>query len=359
MKKYELVEQWIHEQFQNGSIQPGERLPSESELCRRFSVSRNAVRQAMANLRASGDILSIDKVGSFRTEDTGDQNSHTGNIGIITYKLESYVFPQIIRGSGKVLDNHGYHLLLGHSDYQLEKERTLLEDFLEKGVEGLIIEPIFAPNRSNNESLLMKFESQNIPVVLLDNAYADDRFNSVVLDDRKAGRIAASYLLEHGHSNIGIVSEDEYYPKVMRQEGAREFLEEQGITLNPENLIITHSDPTVGSEAAYNVMLGVFARESFPRAYICTSDEDAMGLIRAARESGMDVPEDISVIGHDNWNHNHMIQPRLTTFEYPGEAIGQMAAKIIMERIKGSGMQTRTTTVIQPKIVEGDSVQKL
>ena len=169
-KKYQIIEAWILHEFQEDRILPGEKLPSESALCSQFEVSRNVVRQALSNLRNGGFITSVDKVGSFRAESTDRHADSSMNIGLVMYNVDSYIFPKIIRGSTQELSGRGYHLLLGHSDYRLEEERNLIENFITKGVDGLIIEPVYSPESRDNRDLLEQCEARGIPVVLLDNA---------------------------------------------------------------------------------------------------------------------------------------------------------------------------------------------
>ena len=355
-KKYQIIEEWLITRIENHEIPVGDKLPSENELCKKFTVSRNVVRQALSNLKISGYVKSVDKIGYF-CEGPQHRNKLTKNIGFIAYYSNSYIFPRLINGCDHVLFKKGFHLILGNSEYNLKRERSLLFDFLEKNVDGLIIEPIFAPENPSNLDLLDEYKSRGIPLVLLDNTFPECEFNYVCLDDFTAGKMMAEYVYKKGHRNIGIIYKDDYYPKIQRKNGALSYINEY-IPDNDIGNIISINENSFSSNFKEQIthMLNKKVR---PTVLICTSDEDALTIISAVKEAGFSVPGDISVTGFDNLDLEGVSDINLTTFEHPGEHMGRIAADIILNKIENPNLEIKTQTVIKPKFIERKSVLEL
>src|SRR5208337_793607 len=137
MKKHELVGSWIRKNIIENKFAPGEKLPSESELCAQFGVSRNAVRQAIRNLAQEGWVQTARGIGTFcRSRVPATQL--TTNVAFVAFFASSYIFPEIIRGCDHVLYTRGFNLILNQSEFDLEKERSILLSLRKKRVDGII-----------------------------------------------------------------------------------------------------------------------------------------------------------------------------------------------------------------------------
>ncbi|WP_455383623.1 GntR family transcriptional regulator, partial [Salinispira pacifica] len=123
MKKYETVMAWLRDNIKTGQILPGEKLPSEPELMRRFGVSRNSVRQAIGGLIRENLVESRHGVGSFCIRRA---QARTMLLGFVTLRLNSYIFPRIIQGCNRVAQKNGFTLLINETFYDAEQERKLL-----------------------------------------------------------------------------------------------------------------------------------------------------------------------------------------------------------------------------------------
>ncbi len=355
-KKYQIIEEWLINKIERHEISVGDKLPSENELCSKFKVSRNVVRQALSNLKISGYVKSVDKIGYF-CEGPQQRNKLTKNIGFIAYYSNSYIFPRLINGCDHVLFKKGFHLVLGNTEYNLKREKSLLLDFLEKNVDGLIIEPIFAPKNPSNLYLLDEYVNRGIPLVLLDNTFPDRDFNYVCLDDFTAGKMIAEYVYNKGHRNIGIIYKDDYYPKIQRKNGALSYINEHIADYDIDNVISFNEDSF--STNLKEQIARIFDKKPRPNVLICTSDEDALNVISAIKEAGFSVPDDISVTGFDNWDLAGVSDINLTTFEHPGEQMGRIAADIILNKIENPNLEIKTQIVIKPKFIERKSVLEL
>lgn len=357
MKKYERVERWIRTAISDGRISPGEKLPSESQLCQQFGVSRNAVRQAIRNLIVEGSVESLKGVGTFCRSRPADGRLST-NIGFVDFFTSSYIFPEIIRGCDHVLFKRGFHLLLNQSEYDLDKERRILLNLQRKRVDGVIISPVYDGGERSNVDLLEKLQEEGIAVVLIDSYLPGNDFGMVTLDDRHGGREAASFLWEKGHRRIGVFYQDDYYVKVRRREAVEEFLREKGAQVRSEWLVgFKGQGPTGDAPEVAEHFFSV--TRDLPTAFVCSNDEDALHLVRAAERHGLKVPDDLSIVGFDDSNIAQLPQIALTSVHHPSFLMGETATNILLEKIFHPELHFVTRTVITPTLVERNSVRTL
>lgn len=356
MKKYEMVAQWVRDEINSGNLHPGDKIPSENELTRQFGVSRNAVRQALDMLNGEGISETLKGIGTFVRSRSASPHQ-TRNIGFVCFFTDSYIFPRIIRGCNQVLWKEGYQLMLNQSEYDLGKEREILLNLADKGVDGIIIEPVFSGSGESNMDLLLSIRERGIPVFLLDNEYPEHKFSSIRMDDFQAGYEAAAYLWEAGHRDIALFYQQDYLPKLRRKEGAIRFLSEKGIPAEKISQfgLEGQGDRSTADMAAH----AFFDRAPLPSAVICTNDEEALKLIRRGAEMGFRCPEDYSVIAFDNSEMAQQEQISLSSFEHPGAYIGHLAAKLILEQIANPDLGITTNSIIGPRLMKRRSVRNI
>lgn len=356
MTKYERVQDWVVKELQSGRLQPGDMLPSEAELCRMLSVGRNSVRTALSNLAHDRVVETRKGVGTFCL--TPRQPSSM-TIGFVCLYSQEYIFPKVVRGSNRVLSRFDYHLVLAESRRDTAIERNVLERLWKRGVDGIILQPAYDGRESRNLDLLHDIQASGVPVVLVDNHYPGEQFNSVIMNDRAGGHLAASYLWEHGHRSFGIVYHRTYYPKVLRMEGACSFLREMGHEVE-ENWLVGF-DHLGNLEEVNRRLRQSFSRSSkdrlaVPTAFVCSNDEEAIELIRVAQRMGLRVPEDLSIVSFDNSSLSDLPSLTLTSVDHPSEEMGEMATTIILDKLKYPDLVSSTVTVIEPKLIERGSV---
>jgi len=359
VKKYQIVEEWIRTRIVENRILPGEKLPSESELCSSFEVSRNVVRQALVNLVHEGWLETVKGVGTFcRTRVAGHELST--NIGFVCFFTGSYIFPEIIRGCDHVLYRKGFHLLLNQSEYDLAKERNILLNLKKKGVDGVIIEPVYSEDHpdASNADILLEMRAQGVAVVLCDNCYPRANFNYVCLDDEEGGRLAASHLWERGHRRIGVFFQSDYQVKQARRRGVEEYLAEKGAPVRKEWIIgfTGQGSQSRGPDAARRFFAETV---DLPTAIVCSSDEDALQLVQEAEARGLRIPEDLSIIGFDNSKIAQLGKISLTSVEHPSFFLGETATNILLEQIHNPNLNLLTRKTIVPRIIERSSVRSL
>jgi GntR family transcriptional regulator of arabinose operon len=357
MKKHQVIETWIRSRIDEGVLVPGEKLPSESQLCAQFGVSRNAVRQAIQNLNHEGLVESTKGVGTFcRTRLPASPLS--ANIGLVEFFISSYIYPEIIRGCYNTLSRKGFALLLNQSEYNLEQERAILQDLRKKKVGGIIIAPIYGAGDRSNALLLEEIQNEGTAVVLCDDYFPGRNFSSVTLDYHTCGEEAAAHLWKKGHRKIGIFYQKDFLVKANRMKGVLDFLGRQEAPVRAAWIVgFNGQGPTSQASAAAERFLK--GAKELPSAFVCGNDEDALHLIEVAERQGIRVPGDLSVVGFDNSNIAQLEKISLTSVDHPSFEIGEKAANILLDKIFHPEIRFVTHTIITPHLVERSSVRNL
>lgn len=353
--RHRLVEDWVIGQLRSGLLAPGDILPSESELCEKFGIGRSSVRNALGNLAQAGILETKKGIGSFlRAPDAASSM----NIGFVCYRTESYIFPRMIHGCSQALFRRGYHLILNETQNNVQRERDVLLTLQKKGIDGIIIEPFYDGSGASNTDLLADFERSGIPVVLLDNTLPGGTFDSVVMDDGEAGRLVAEYLHRRGHRDVGIAFSPMYAPKVRRRDGVIDYLRERGVEI-PGEWQLGYRGPLASSGLRETASRLLGSRGPRPTAFVCTNDEESIEVIKAANDAGVPYPEELSIISFDNSDLASLPMIELTSVNHPGAFMGDLAATLLLERIRFAGVKAHTHTVIQPVLVERSSVREV
>jgi GntR family transcriptional regulator of arabinose operon len=355
VKKHQLVETWVRSRISAGALAPGEKLPSESQLCAQFGISRNAVRQAIRSLVREGLAESTRGVGTF-CRSRLPRSQLSADIGLVEFFMSSYIYPEIIRGCYNTLSRRGFSLLLNQSEYNLERERAILMELRRKKVGGIIIAPIYGAGDRSNALLLEEIQAEGTAVVLCDDYYPGRSFSSVTLDYYACGEEAASHLWGKGHRKIGIFYQKDFLVKANRMKGVLDFLGRMEAPVRPGWIVgFNGQGPASDANAAAERFFRT-ARE-LPSAFVCGNDEDALRLIETAERHGLHVPSELSVVGFDNSDIARLEKISLTSVSHPSYEIGEKAASILLDKIFHPEIRFVTRTIISPSLVERTSVR--
>lgn len=359
MTKYKRVQEWILEALESGKFKAGDLLPSEGELCELLSVGRNSVRTALSNLSHAGIVDTKKGVGTFCV---GVRQSGTMTVGFVSLYSQEYIFPRIVQGCNNALSKNGYHLVLTESMEDTKVERDVLTRLWNRKVDGIILQPAYDGRDPMNLDLLRDIQLSGIPIMLIDNFYPGHQFNAVVMNDRAGGRLAASYLWQRGHRRIGIVYHKNYYPKILRMQGALEFLREAG-QMATEDWIIGYdrkkNPGDIKDQISESFAEAAKNGRPFPTAFVCTNDQEAIELIRAGRDHGLVFPRDLSIVSFDNSALADLPDLPLTSINHPSQYMGATAANLLLEKVRDRENRTSTVTLIEPELIERNSVTDL
>lgn len=355
--KYSEIVNDIKKQIIDGKINSGEKIPSENQLSKQYGVSRHTVRKALSILINQGYVVSEHGKGTFcRKQNLMKKNSK--NIGVITTYISDYIFPQVIKGIDEVLTNNGYSIILKNTGNSQKKEAGCLEDMLTKDIEGLIVEPSRSEVLCKNENLYLEYEARGIPFVFIQGRYLQMKDKpSVVMNDKQGGYMATKHLIELGHRQlVGIFKMDDYQGNG-RYKGFVKALKEAGIPYDPDNILWFHTEDRRTKPAA--MIRYMISEGRSIDGIVCYNDQTALDVLNALTELGIKVPEDISIVGHDDSFIARNAPVKLTTIYHPKELLGQMAAEMLLEILRGKQQKySQSLQVIEPELIIRESTRK-
>lgn len=200
------------------------------------------------------------------------------------------------------------------------------------------------------------FENAKTPLVVVDGWCDHIFFDCVVTSNENSAFRATSYLIQHGHREIGYIAgryRIRNFP--LRERGAKRAIRESGLTINPNFRVEVGT--TVST--AYESMRSWLAKKPLtPTAFFAENDIMALGAMRAMSEAGIKIPEDISIIGFDDLPFATAAIPPLTTIRVPNHEMGTIAVELLMEQIQHPRYYTKTIH-LSTKLVERESVASI
>ena len=248
----------------------------------------------------------------------------TGNIGVILPDISSPFYSDLIKGISETFENNGYNIFLSGSNDNIEKETKLINDLMAQWVDGIIIVPVYA--RETEPSILAEC---NVPVVLVNREIKGLNLDIVVFNNFAGAYEATNYLIANNHKKIAILSGPKYSRSFEdRFLGWKEAMEEHG--LYDESLVFADE---YSVESGYRAMKKAFGRLKEIDAVFASSDLIALGAISAIRESGLKIPDEISITGFGDIYLSKYLEPSLTTIKRPFYNIGKTAVSMLMERM--------------------------
>ncbi|MHB9035537.1 MAG: GntR family transcriptional regulator [Armatimonadota bacterium] len=333
----------IHTQYvRNGSLKPGDALPPVRELQKKYKTSRSTVLHALSILETQGVLEKRRGSGCYLTEQGLDAGKTSPNmIGFIGYFTNAEITHHIYEGVEQFCRKRGYHVIFGMSqcDYQTEQEQV--ERAIQAGCQAIVLFPAGrSKDQLRNDYLKTKYT--NFPIVLVDLAHPEQKRSQVVFDNYHAGYEMTKLLIRDGHRNIAFMMMDlgdGWTNKSThdRYNGYLDALNEEGIAPRPNDLWMLKDNPYIEPRAqcVMPFLLNWSQQQDKPMALIALEDCMAMDTINLARQIGIQVPDELTVVGFDNWSHAAAFSPAFTTTDPDFTRAGEMAAELAISHIRG------------------------
>ena len=306
----------------------------------RLLVSEDTARRVMAAAAKLG-YRPNPVARSLRT-----RRSHT--VGVLIPDLNNPLFPPIVRGLEDKLAAAGYVALIGNTDADANRERTLFEQMRARHVDGFVL-----ATATQHDRLLDEAAAAELPVVLMNRLAQDYSFPSVSVDNEQGARMAVSHLARLGHTRIAhIAGPQEASTGVGRLKGFREAMASHGLEVD-EDLIAYASRYTV--EEGTRCYRELMVRHGDFTAVAAGNDMLAIGCYAALDEEDRLCPDDVSVIGFNDMPFIDRLRPPLTTVRFPHYQLGTEAAQLLLERINGGDGPVKILYLAPELIVRGST----
>jgi LacI family transcriptional regulator len=259
----------------------------------------------------------------------------TDLIGLIVPDARQPFFGEMAHAVEQAASERGKMVLVGNTDYVAEREVHYLRAFLGMRVSGLIL-----VSHALNDQAAAEIEAWDARVVLLHERPEAIDDVAVVTDDIGGAREAVRHLLEHGHPYVACIGGTAETPEIGdpvsdHVEGWRLAMADAGLTTEGRCF-----EAPYNRYDAYQVALGLLSGPDRPPAIFCSTDDQAVGVLRAARELRIDVPGELAVAGFDDIKEAALTDPPLTTVATDRKAMARAAVDLVLDdtvRLPGNG----------------------
>jgi DNA-binding LacI/PurR family transcriptional regulator len=270
------------------------------------------------------------------------RKKRTFTIGVIAEEIGDPYGGMVISGIEKTLSIHKYFFLTGIHRHDPRLLQQYFDILLTRGVEGII----------TVDTMLKKAPA--VPTVAVAGHCALDGVTNIVLDHEKAAEIALCHLFEFGHREIAVIRGQVFSSdSESRWNSIQQYSSKLGMPIR-ENAVVQLMTDDPSPQQGYLVTKELLSRNQQFTAVFAYNDIASIGAIRAIRESGLRVPEDISVVGFDDIRESAYHMPSITTVRQPLRKMGSIAAQTVIERIEGSE-EYPAQIAIEPELVVRES----
>ena len=277
------------------------------------------------------------------------RTKRTMTVGLMLPDITNTIFPPIVRGVESILEPLGYAPMIVNTDSDPNRESTLIDVLLERGVDGIIDAAV-----RRRDPRIVELAQQGIPVVTANRAVDAPGIPSVVNDDAGGIALMLKYLFDRGHRRIAHVAGPETLSTGrMRRTAFDATAAELGLEIPPEGLAAAKRfEEEEGHRCAEGLIAG-----GWPfTAILCANDRLALGVLTALSEHGLRCPEDVSVTGFNDIPFLNRIPPGLTTMRIQQFDVGRLSAEILVKLMSDPSAAIPLTTILPVTLVERGSV---
>jgi LacI family transcriptional regulator len=268
------------------------------------------------------------------------RNQRTDTIGVIIPRLNSYFMSTVIAGIESVAGSEGYNLIISQSSESAQKEIASAKTMFNNRVDGLLVSLAYDTDDLDHFEAFVK---KDIPLIFFDRVAEQKNCTSILIDNRKAAYEATGHLIEKGCRKIVYITAP---PKrnvyIDRLLGYKQALAAHQIDYVEEYIMISNLSQEAGAAAAMRIL----QMHPLPEAVFVANDNCAVGCMVALKKAGIRIPEDIAFVGFNNDPVSTVVEPNLTTINYPGHEMGEVAARHLINHLNGTAPIHSTNTII-------------
>lgn len=349
--KYRQLKEILKEQINKGKLKPGDQIPPEEKIAQRHGVSLGTVRQAMAELVNEGLVYKEQGKGTFIAE---KKKKKTFTIGLLLTDVGNPFFSQLARSIQEKAHLLKYSVIYYNTNDQLLRETESIDMLIKRRVDGVILVPVL---KNGEERLMQKLRENDIPFVYLDRYLNEPASDYIIIDNLSGVRQVMEYLISLGHKRIGCISAQPYtWTSKQRMRVCKKIVRENNLAT--ENSLVQISN-LPDDKGGYDAMNKLFSMKNRPTAIFATNDIIAIGAYKAAKDKGIRIPQDLSLVGFDDIEASSHLEVPLTTITQPINEMGKIAMKILAGKSGKKDAQKLQKIVLEPKLVVRESCRKI
>lgn len=279
----------------------------------------------------------------------------TNAIGVIVPRLNSTFMSSVIAGMEKVANEAGYNLIISQSLETFEKEMSNAKTMFNSRVDGLLVSLAY---NTENIDHFKPFIKKGIPMLFYDRVYEHEKITGIVIDNIQSAYKATKHLIDQGCRDIvhitGNLKRNVYSDRL---KGFKYALMDNSLDFKPASVIVNTLSEEDGIEAAEQLL----AMGKLPDGIFVANDTCAISCMKRLMQEGISIPHEIAVVGFNNDPICRIVEPNLSTIDYPGYEMGEVAVRNLIQRMGGfeDHSMTNTITLRSELIVRASSLKNL
>ncbi len=261
------------------------------------------------------------------------KSKKTMSIGVIITNINRVFFPQVIKGIQDTASKGGYGITFCNTDDSLDTEKRFVQMLESSWLDGIIIDSVADMGEVEYFKSLSSLGNakKRIPVVSLERRMDEYGIDSVLVNNLEGGRLAARHLTDCGCKRLVHITGPLNSCMVKdRLQGLRDELHKRGLEFGNEHILEGDFSPLSGYQTIKQLLIN---GEEFDGVF-AANDQMAIGAIKAIKEHGRKIPEEIKVVGFDNTFVASIIEPSLTTINIPKYKLGVAAVEILIRKME-------------------------
>lgn len=280
------------------------------------------------------------------------RNQKTYVIGIIVQRINSSFIASVISGIEKVANSEGYNIVISQSEENAAKEIANVKTMFNNRVDGLLVSLAFD---TENIQHFEPFFKRHIPVVFFDRVEELDRSTKVLIDNRSAAYDVTKHLINEGCRRIVHVTADsKRNVYVQRLAGYKKALADNNIKFSDECVILSKLNQEAGAEAAKKIL----EMNPLPDGVFVANDNCAAGCMVVLKKAGIRIPHDIAFAGFNNDPVSTIVEPNLTTVNYPAYEMGEIAARNLIQQLKNAALNGTDSIILKSELIIRESSKR-
>ncbi len=268
------------------------------------------------------------------------RNQRTDTIGVIVPRLNSYFMSTVIAGIENIANKQDYNLIISQSSESAAKEMASARTMFNNRIDGLLVSLAYDTDDITHFDMFFK---RNIPLIFFDRVASHKDCTTILIDNRKAAYEATRHLIEQGcRGLVHITATPKRNVYVDRLNGYKQALADHQLKFEENRIIIGN----LSQEAGIGAAAAILKMHPLPDGVFVSNDNCAVGCMLALKKAGIRIPEDIAFAGFNNDPVSTVIEPNLTTINYPGYEMGEVAARNLINHLNGTATLHSTTTIL-------------
>ncbi len=329
------------------------------DIARELEVSISTVSKALKNSEeisrdTKEKVQAFAKLYNYKPNNIAIslKNKRTKNIGVVIPDIVHHFFTTVIRGIEKYANARGYNVIVCLSEESFDKEVINMEMLANGSIDGFIMSLSSETQQKGDYNHLIEVTQQGIPVVLFDRITQAVECDKVIIDDELGAYMATKKFLEQGRRKIGLITTDDYLSvSKARTTGYQKAMAESSLKAN-ESWILRLPSMEMDEEA-----IGEFLDKIKPDAVLCVNEIFAVYSMRLAQQKGWKIPDDVSFIGFTDGVLSKYANPSLTVVAQHGELMGEVSAKMLIDKVENEeGAERFQTRILEPTLVIRESI---